>query len=128
MRRTRMTDSPVAAEPNKERVETSYEGAVTVLTYYDGSDDPAAEMVRFDADKELLKIFPMLRRSTGRETQFTKVRELQIDTRALDDWELEVTDDNVTGLLELSHLPLGFGKIFAYGLASTAHTEASFTR
>ncbi|MFI8524880.1 Shedu anti-phage system protein SduA domain-containing protein [Promicromonospora sukumoe] len=112
-----MTDSPIVEDANKERVETSYEGAVEVLTYYDGSGTPATEMARFDSDEHLLRIFPMLRRSTGRETQFRKVRELRIDTRAFDDdWELEVSDDNANGLLELSRLPLGFGKIFAYGL------------
>lgn len=79
---------------------------------------PPVELVTFDLDTQMLSIFPKLSLWRGNvERQFSRVRELQIDTSCFE-WSPHnpVWDVDREHGLELAGMPMGFGRYFALGL------------
>ncbi|MCV7091648.1 Shedu anti-phage system protein SduA domain-containing protein [Mycobacterium interjectum] len=95
-----------------------HEGPTLVLTWWgpkDWSHTPGVDMVRFDPENQLLSVFPRLAILGNHHQQFSRVRELQLDTASYSsNFDIEI-DEGTYGL-EISGMPDGFGSVFAYGL------------
>ncbi len=102
---------------SEEQVEVIADATTVVLKWSRKHGNTEIEMVRFDADEQLLSIFPKSTFADNVSEQFNQVRELQIDTTYWA-WTAEspVGENERGGQLELRGLPEGFGRIFEYGL------------
>lgn len=97
-------------------VRTHEDGAELVLTRvsrYGGA--PPLEMLRFDREHHLLRIFPRATRNGRLEPQFEQVTELQLEDFNWDADEHSAEHDRF-GLLYVRGLPKGFGSIYEFGL------------
>lgn len=99
-------------------VDEEYDGDELVLIWRPPHERAGMEMARFDPGANLLRIFPKKGSAAGPVDQFDQVTQLQIDTTLLPAWDpTEPTvESDSDGSLELTGLPDGFGKRFAYGL------------
>ena len=110
-----MSEEVALTESRYGRVVQERDGSVLVFIWQDENEH--IEMVRFDPEEKLLRIFPKKGSSAGLQEQFDHIREIQIDTAVWAGWDPdEPTRENLSGDLELSGLPEGFGTIFSYGL------------
>lgn len=113
-----MTDEESVFESPYGRVEVLTDGPKVTLTWLDRNDSPGdeIEMVQFNADEQLLRIFPKSGSASGFTEQFSQVREIQIDT-AIWKWSPEpLVGESDRNHIELLGLPQGFMRVFEYGL------------
>lgn len=90
-------------------------GALVLVRHGRGDAADGVELLRFDVETRLLRIFPKSWRSTDYGPQFDKIIELQIEGFDMD-LENHSGYDERFGLAMLSGLPKGFGAVYAYGL------------
>lgn len=79
---------------------------------------PKVEVLRYDADRQLLRVFPKIRGATGELIpQFDKLVEIQLEVGVVRWWSRQWhSDENDQGRLEVSRLPDGFAGVYAEGV------------
>jgi hypothetical protein len=113
-----MTDEETVFESQSGQAEVLYSGLNLSITWLQAMDKPGQEieMVRFNADEEVLSIFPKKGSGSGFVEQFSRICEIQIDTNVWP-WSPEpLVGETERGFIELVGLPRGFMRVFEYGL------------
>ncbi len=97
------------------------DGDSRVFTRHGRKDGDGVEIARYDADAQLLHLFPIDGVDRGCARAYSRIREIQIDTSV---WSFAAQDPIVEtrfGDLALNGLPEGLGVIFTYGLSLPKH-------
>jgi hypothetical protein len=113
-----VTDEETVFKSQSGQVEVVFTGPNILITWLHARDDPGeeVEMVRFDADAKVLRIFPKMGSGSGFADQFSRITEIQIDTNFWP-WSPEpLVGESERGFVELVGLPDGFMRVFDYGL------------
>lgn len=113
---------------NAETVETldTHWGRIEIILQDDsqtivkrhGQNDgeSGVEMLRYDPELDLIRIFPRNGESQDGELKYTQLQEIRVD-RSLTDWDpSEPISEDVAGEYRLTGLPVGVGNVIAYGL------------
>lgn len=96
-------------------VEESRDGNELVLSWSRRGADEGTEMLRFDRDANLLRIFPKVRSGRTYENTFDQLTELQIEVPRWDP-EHHSAEGERYGLLHVVGLPGGFAATYEFGL------------
>lgn len=99
------------------------EGEEVVFTWVPrGQHAARVEMIRFNQSQNRLRIFPMSIKGGRLENQFTRIRELQLESPTWDARHHSEESDRY-GLLHAVGLPDGFNVFYAYGLGINRHYQ-----
>lgn len=96
-------------------VEESRDGNELVLSWSRSGANERMEVLRFNRDAKLLRIFPKVRRNLSYEDAFDQLTELQIEAPRWDP-EHHSAEGERFGLLHVVGLPRGFAATYEFGL------------
>jgi Domain of unknown function (DUF4263) len=108
-------DDELDLEDRVGSVEQSHDGNEIVLSWSRRGANEGTEMLRFDEDANLLRIFPKVRRGVTYDNPFDQLTELQVEAP---DWNPKhhSAESERYGLLHVVGLPKGFSAVYDFGL------------
>jgi hypothetical protein len=108
-------DDGLVHEDRLGSVRESHDGNELVLSWSRRGAVEETEMLRYDVEAKLLRIFPKIRRSLTFENPFDQLTELQIEAP---DWNpaRHSVESERYGLLRVVGLPRGFSAVYEFGL------------
>ena len=108
-------DDDLFLEDRLGEVDERYDGTELVLSWRRRGADEEVEMLRYDADARLLRIFPKVRTGLSFENPFDRLTELQVEAP---DWNPRhhSVESERFGLLRVVGFPEGFSAVYEFGL------------